>query len=445
MAKNAPFDLTSPTARRRLKPLPSSAVYWVTVAEGQHLGYRRIPEGPGSWWARLYVGNHRYTPFHHLGSADDLAASDGSTILSYRDAVTQAAEWWRQERHRRALGAGPAPAYTVADACQDYLSWFLEHRRGIARTEDAVKRDIVPELGHFLLTGEPDQGTFLSRPLVRSWHQEIAKRPAKLRARAGEVKTRELATEEDQRKRRATANRVLTVLKAALNFAVEEGRVPKATADAWNVSPFKGADQPKIRHLEQDEARRLLRSLESVDKDLRLLTEAALHTGCAYGELIGLRVEDYMPDIGGVQVLYGKTHARRRVVYLGEEGLAFFDAQTAGKAQTDPIFLRKGKRWKRSEQDRPLRQACEKAGIRPAIGFHILRHTYASLYLMSPGADLPGLAKQLGHADTRMTLRHYAHLAESWRAQQAQRHAPRLGLQQPAVVRFRERSAAAPG
>ena len=89
-----------------------------------------------------------------------------------------------------------------------------------------------------------------------------------------------------------------------------------------------------------------------------------------------------------------------------------------------------------------MAEACTNGKIKPAISFHILRHTYASLYLMSPGADLPGLAKQLGHADTRMTLRHYAHLAENWRAQQAQRHAPRLGLQQPAVVRFKERSAA---
>ena len=157
-------------------------------------------------------------------------------------------------------------------------------------------------------------------------------------------------TEDDQRKRRATANRILTVLKAALNFAVDEGRVPKAMADAWNVSPFKGADQPKVRHLEQDDARRLLRALEDVDPDLRILAEAALHTGCAYGELVGLKVEDYLPEVGGVQVLYGKTHARRRVVYLGDEGLAFFDSQTAGKAESEPIFVRKGRRWKRSSK-----------------------------------------------------------------------------------------------
>lgn len=439
MSRTAPVDLTSPTARRRLRPLPKSAIHWVTVAEGQHLGYRKTLEGPGSWWARLYLGTRSYTSPHHLGSADDLAAADGATVLSYRDALTLAAEWWREERYRRAAGAGPAPPYTVADACRDYLSWFREHRRGLVRTEDAINRDIIPELGSLLLAGEQNQGVPLSRPIVRSWHQAIARRPAKLRARAGEIKTRELATEDDQRKRRATANRVLTVLKAALNFAVDEGRVPKATADTWNVSPFKGADQPKVRHLEQDEARRLLRSLENLDEDLRVLAEAALHTGCAYGELIGLRVEDYLRDVGCVQILDGKTHARRRVVYLGDEGLAFFDAQTAGRARTELMFLRKGRRWKRSEQDRPLRQACEKAGISPAIGFHILRHTYASLYLMSPGSDLPALAKQLGHADTRMTLRHYAHLAERWRAEQAQQHAPRLGLQQPTVVRFKER------
>jgi hypothetical protein len=72
-------------------------------------------------------------------------------------AVTRAAEWWREERHRRAVGAGPAPPYTVADACRDYLSWFREHRRGIARTEDAINRDIAPELGHFLLSGESER------------------------------------------------------------------------------------------------------------------------------------------------------------------------------------------------------------------------------------------------------------------------------------------------
>ena len=40
-----------------------------------------------------------------------------------------------------------------------------------------------------------------------------------------------------------------------------------AAADAWNASPFKGADQPKVRHLEQDEARRLLDKLVGREKN----------------------------------------------------------------------------------------------------------------------------------------------------------------------------------
>lgn len=46
MPRNTPSDLTSPTARRRLRPLPKSAIYWVTIAEGQHLGYRKAAEDP---------------------------------------------------------------------------------------------------------------------------------------------------------------------------------------------------------------------------------------------------------------------------------------------------------------------------------------------------------------------------------------------------------------
>lgn len=34
-----------------------------------------------------------------------------------------------------------------------------------------------------------------------------------------------------------------------------------------------------------------------------------------------------------------------------------------------------GTPWDKSHQTRPMREACERAGIVPAIGFHILRHT----------------------------------------------------------------------
>jgi integrase len=43
------------------------------------------------------------------------------------------------------------------------------------------------------------------------------------------------------------------------------------------------------------------------------------------------------------------------------------------------------------------------------------------------GGSLLALATQLGHSDTRMTTRHYAHLAEHWRAEEAKRFSPSFG------------------
>jgi integrase len=57
-----------------------------------------------------------------------------------------------------------------------------------------------------------------------------------------------------------------------------------------------------------------------------------------------------------------------------------------------------------------MREACERAGIVPAVGFHVLRHTHDSILAMR-AVPMAVIARQLGHADTRMTERHYAHLA----------------------------------
>ena len=57
--------------------------------------------------------------------------------------------------------------------------------------------------------------------------------------------------------------------------------------------------------------------------------------------------------------------------------------------------------------------ACSRAKIAPAISFHILRHTFGATLAMR-GVPMAVIAEQLGHADTRMTEKHYAHLAPSY-------------------------------
>ena len=71
--------------------------------------------------------------------------------------------------------------------------------------------------------------------------------------------------------------------------------------------------------------------------------------------------------------------------------------------------------------------ACAAASIEPAVTFHTLRHTYASLALMA-GMDLMILAGNLGHANTRMIQTHYGHIADEHRAKMIRDTAPRFGL-----------------
>ena len=81
-----------------------------------------------------------------------------------------------------------------------------------------------------------------------------------------------------------------------------------------------------------------------------------------------------------------------------------------------------------------FRKACKRAKISPAISFHVLRHTHGSTLAMR-GVPMAVIAEQLGHADTRMTEKHYAHLAPSYVADTIRAHFPTLGIAgDPTVV-----------
>jgi integrase len=75
--------------------------------------------------------------------------------------------------------------------------------------------------------------------------------------------------------------------------------------------------------------------------------------------------------------------------------------------------------------------ACNRAKIKAAVSFHVLRHTHGSTLAMR-GVPMGVIAEQLGHADTRMTEKHHAHLAPSYVADTVRAHFPRWGLQRKA-------------
>lgn len=142
------------------------------------------------------------------------------------------------------------------------------------------------------------------------------------------------------------------------------------------------------------------------------------------------------PDSASLLVCESKG-GKPRHIPLDDEGAAFFTFVTAGRCPTDPLFVRAdGGRWGKSHQRRPLLEACKAAKIEPAIGFHILRHSWASLRIMA-GLPLMVAAQVLGHSDTRMVERHYSHLAPSFVRDAVRATAINLGSHDSIVLPLR--------
>jgi integrase len=136
-----------------------------------------------------------------------------------------------------------------------------------------------------------------------------------------------------------------------------------------------------------------------------------------------MRVEDFDPLSNTVALTHTKGGRDRRVP-LTDEGARFFLALTISRPATDVIFKRAdGNSWGVQDQKRQMAAACAAGQIAPAIGFHVLRHTYGSL-LAQAGVSMAVIAAALGHADSRMTERHYAHLSPSHVAAQIRQHLP---------------------
>jgi integrase len=413
--RNAKISTRSARARLPARREP----YWTTISEGCALGYRSGTKG-GTWIAKFRNDETEQRHYEALGAADDARDPDGISVFSF----IQAQEKARAFFHRKAReGAGDmAPhdgPYTVANAIADYLKAYerrggkaLYHARRVAETH------ILPTLG-----GTPIPR--LTAKKIEDWHHGLAEKPALARTKSGEEPNYRKAdkTTDGIRKRRSTANRILTVLKAALNHAWKAGHAP--SDDAWRrTKPFKAVDTARIRYLTEDECVRLVNACEPA---FRNLVRGALLTGCRYSELTAMRVADFNDDAGVITVHESKAGKPRHAV-LTEEGQTLFATLTAGKLGNTPIFSRSdGGTWGKSHQLRPMLDACKRAKIKPAVSFHVLRHTYGSTLAMR-GVPMGVIAEQLGHADTRMTEKHYAHLAPSYVAETIRAHFPKLGI-----------------
>jgi integrase len=406
-------QLGSRAARKRLDA--RGKPHWRAIDPGLHIGYRKPVKGAGRWVVRLYGGRQTYETVT-IAVADDISDANCVDVLSFEQAQREA----RRRRDQRAHeSSGKGRPVTVSVAIDRYLEALAGRGRDTADTRSRIQSMILPTLGDI----EVSQ---LTTERIRQWIREIVNKPPRLRTARGKPQRYRKPVKGDEalRRRRSTVNRVAAILKAALTNAFREGLV--ASDQPWRrIKLFENVTAARVRYLTVAEARRVI---NACDPDFRNMVQAALQIGARYSELARLRVHDFNPDSGTVSILKSKS-GRARHVAVTEEGAAFFAGLCAGRPG-DEVLLRRasGEPWGASNQIAPMAEACRRAGISPAVGFHTLRHTYASLAVMG-GAPLVVVAAALGHADVRMVSRHYGHLAQSYVADAIRAAAPRFGVE----------------
>lgn len=312
------------TRSARLKLIQRPEPYWRAIHEGAHLGYYRGSRG-GKWVARFRQSGANTKGYQKetLGEADDFNEADGERFLDFKQAQDSARAWFAaMARH----GARDLRSLTVADVLDEYMDAF--RGKSVVATRSRINAILKPDLGGLKVSE-------LTKKIIADWHEKRATSPARLRTgrRAKSPNLRPIEGEDGVRRRRSTANRDLTVLKAALNRAasLKEG----LPVEAWrNVKPFSKVDGAKLRYLSDEEARRLVNATNSA---FRPMVQASLLTGARYGELRAARAADFDAS-AGVLWLKDTKAGVPRVVYLESEGTQLLLRACAGKRPTDLIF-----------------------------------------------------------------------------------------------------------
>ena len=204
-----------------------------------------------------------------------------------------------------------------------------------------------------------------------------------------------------------TINNCLTVLRRMLVVARKRGLIDRVPEVEWLK-----AERPEFDFLDFEEADRLVAAAE---EKWRTMILVALRTGMRQGELLALRWQDVDLVAGRITVRQNAVRGqigtpksgKPREIALGDEVRAAFKKH---RHLRGPLVFcdAGGAMLTKGECKHPLLRACKRAQLR-AIGWHVLRHTFAS-HLAMRGATIKVIQELLGHSTILMTMR-YAHLA----------------------------------
>ncbi len=233
----------------------------------------------------------------------------------------------------------------------------------------------------------------------------------------------------------ATAVKLYNILSGVFEMAFLDDSIPmNPMLKVKRPAPRKGeqAKEESDKALTVQELARVLSCVEQEPLKWRVYINLAADSGARRGELCGLQWSDIDWKSGAVTIrrnlqytatagVYETTpkNGKTRVVDIGPETLALLRQLRTEQAATcfsKYVFTQDGTVEPMHPQS-PTRY-FKKFGARYSIKDfhpHKLRHSSASIAITS-GADVVSVSERLGHSDTAVTLRMYAHAnAESIR------------------------------
>jgi integrase len=193
----------------------------------------------------------------------------------------------------------------------------------------------------------------------------------------------------------ATLNRELQTFKAVFNDLSRsmqyEGRNPFASIRLIRHQ------EPQMAFLTTEQIRKLFSYLAKSESDAYLVALVCLSTGARWGEAQGLQIT----DLANGMVHYRLTKSKRsRAVPVSDD----LYQRLKERLQKGPF----------NDAYSTFARRLYESGIKLPEGqrTHVLRHTFASHYMMN-GGNILALQKILGHSTLNMTMK-YAHLAPDY-------------------------------
>lgn len=222
--------------------------------------------------------------------------------------------------------------------------------------------------------------------------------------------------------------------KKILQYAVALEIIPTNPAQNVTVPKPLKLECDRIKHLDNEQVKTFLNYLDSRPKTYKNLYDSTLYhfllaTGCRIGEAIALEWKDIDWTEHTVSITKTinkyreinspKSQSSIRIISLDQDTMNLLEKykkaqqieswqlgrseKTIFSTFTDNYPIVQVLRYR-------LQQAGKKAGI-GKLGFHVFRHTHASL-LLNAGIPYKELQHRLGHSTLAMTMDIYGHISQ---------------------------------